>query len=207
MKSKRILLAVIAGVFSLSAVQAQKGLTKLDLGYNVALPLGDFKATSVNNTSYRGFQASVLYGINNKLSIGLGTGFQDFYQKDPRQVYKLTDGSDVSAVLTKSIQTIPVLATAKYNFTPNAAVQPYAALGVGGNLISYNQLLGEFGNQQSKVGFAARPEAGVYIPFKKNGVSGISVGASYNIMPFTQLGSSNLNNLGLHAGISIPLRK
>lgn len=207
MKNKRIVLPFLAGIFSLSAVQAQKGLTKLDLSYNIALPTGDFKNTAVSNTSYRGFQASVLYGINYKLSIGLGTGFQDFYQKYPRRVYKLSDGSDASAVLTNSVQIIPVLATAKYSFTPEAAVQPYAALGLGGNLITYHQLLGEFGNQQAKVGFAARPEAGLYVPFKKDGVSGFTLGASYNIMPFKELGGSNLNNLGLHAGVSIPLRK
>lgn len=206
MKNRKKIFAFVAALFALSAAQAQKGLTKLDLGYNVALPMGDFKNT-VSDASYRGFQASVLYGINNKLSVGLGTGFQDFYQKYPRQVYKLSDGSDASAVLTNSVQTIPVLATVKYSFTPDAAVQPYAALGVGGNLITYNQLLGEFGGQQSKFGFAARPEAGLYIPFKKDGQSGFSIGASYNIMPFKELGGSNLNNLGLHAGISVPLRK
>lgn len=206
MKNKRIILAVVAALFSLSAVQAQKGLAKLDLGYNVALPTGSFK-NDVNNASYRGFDAKVLYGVTDKLSIGLGTGFQDFYQKSSRQVYKLSDGSNVSAVLTNSVQTLPLLATAKYNFTPDAAVQPYAALGVGGNLITYNQLLGEFGSQQSKFGFAARPEAGVYVPFKKDGQAGFTLGASYNIMPFKELGGSNLNNLGLHAGISIPLRK
>ena len=205
MKNKRIIFAFFAAAFSLAA-QAQKGLAKLDLGYNIALPMGSFK-NDVKDASYRGFDAKVLYGVSDKLSIGLGTGFQDFYQKYPRQVYKLSDGSDASAVLTNSVQTIPILATAKYNFTPAAAVQPYAALGVGGNLITYDQLLGEFGDQQSKFGFAARPEAGVYVPFKKGGQSGISLGASYNIMPFKELGGSNLNNLGLHAGISIPLRK
>lgn len=207
MKNKKIIIAFVAALFSLSAVQAQTGLAKLDLSYNVALPMGDFKNNTVNNASYRGFQASVLYGLSDRLSVGLGTGFQDFYQKYPRQMYKLTDGSDVSAVLSNSVQTLPILATAKYSFTPDAAVQPYASLGVGGNLITYKQLLGEFGNQKSKFGFAARPEAGVYVPFKKGGVSGFALGASYNIMPFKELGGSNLNNLGLHAGINIPLRK
>ena len=205
MKIKKIIPLFIAGLFSLSVVQAQKGATKLDLSYNVALPTGDFKNT-VNDASYRGFQASVLYGINDKLSVGLGTGFQDFYQKYPRRVYKLSDGSDVSAVVTNSIQTVPVLATAKYSFTPDAAVQPYAALGLGGNLVTYNQLLGEFGDQQSKFGFAARPEAGVYVPFKKGGEAGFTLGASYNLMPFKQDNFTNLNNLGIHAGISLPLR-
>jgi hypothetical protein len=92
-------------------------------------------------------------------------------------------------------------------FTPGEVVQPYAALGAGANLISYTQFLGEFGDAQSKVGFAAKPEAGIYIPFKKSGDYGFTLGAAYNIMPFKELGLENLNSLGFHAGVSIPLRR
>jgi len=197
-----------AALFLVTAAQAQKkGEAKLDLQYNVALPMGSFKEI-ISETSARGMKASILFGITNQLSIGLGTGFQDFYQKNPRQLYKFDDGSDLSAVRTYSIQTIPILAQAKYQFTPGAAVQPYAALGVGGNLVTFNDMLGEFSlEQKSKFGFAARPEAGIYIPFRKGGETGFTLGASYNIMPFETSDFSNLNNLGIHAGVSIPLKK
>lgn len=206
MKFIKISIPFFLLLFTVSAVQAQKGKTKLSLAYNVGLPVGSFK-TSLSETSVRGFKADVLYGISDKLSIGFGTGYQDFYQKNTRQLYKLSDGSDVSAVVSHSIQTMPLLAEAKYSFTPDAAVQPYAALGVGGNLVSYNKLLGEFGQEQAKFGFAARPEAGVYIPFKKTGEAGLTLGASYNVMPFNQDAFSNLNHIGFHAGVNIPLRK
>jgi len=206
MKSFKIIISLLASVFSFTVLHAQKGKTSLSIEYSAGLPMGSFK-DNVSNTSFRGFQAAVLHGISDKFSVGFGTGFQDFYQKDPRQLYKFSDGSDVSAVVTHSIQTIPLLVTGKYSFTPGAAVQPYAALGVGGNMISYAQLLGEFGGTQTKFGFAARPEAGVYIPFSKAGESGLTLGASYNIMPFSQDNFSNLNYLGIHAGVNIPLRK
>jgi len=206
MKFIKISILLFVTMFSVSALQAQKGKTKLSLGYNVGLPMGSFK-DNVSETSFRGLKADVLYGINDKLSIGFGTGYQDFYQKTPRQLYKLSDGSDISAVVSHSIQTIPVLAMAKYSFTPGASVQPYAALGLGGNLVSFTELLGEFGQEQVKFGFAARPEAGLYIPFKKSGETGLTLGASYNVMPFKQDNFTNLNHLGFHAGINIPLRK
>jgi opacity protein-like surface antigen len=206
MKFVKINILLVAFMFSVSAAQAQKGKTRLSLGYNVGLPMGAFKE-NVSGTSVRGFKADVLYGFNDKLSIGFGTGYQDFYQKNPRQLYKLSDGSDISAVVSHSIQTIPLLAVAKYNFTPGAAVQPYAALGVGGNLVAYTELLGEFGQEQAKFRFAAKPEAGIYIPFKKTGEAGLSLGASYNVMPFNQGAFSNLNHVGFHAGVTIPLRK
>jgi opacity protein-like surface antigen len=206
MKSFKIIVSLLTSVFSFSALHAQKGKTSLSIEYNVGVPMGSFK-DNVSNTSFRGFQAAVLHGLSDRFSIGFGTGFQDFYQKDPRQLYKFSDGSDVSAVVTHSIQTIPLLVTGKYSFTPGGAVQPYAALGVGGNMISYAELQGQFGGTQTKFGFAARPEAGVYIPFSKTGEAGLTLGASYNIMPFSQDNFSNLNHVGLHAGVSIPLRK
>jgi opacity protein-like surface antigen len=207
MKVSKISLA-IAVLFVGAAAQAQqKGRTAMDIQYNVALPMGSLKQT-IDETSLRGAQASILYGLTDKLAIGFGTGFQDFYQKFPRQVYKLDDGSDLSAVRSFSIQTIPLLAQAKYQFNPDAAIQPYAALGVGGNLVNYNDMAGEFNlEQRAKFGFAARPEAGVYVPFRKGGETGLTVGASYNIMPFKTTQFNNLNSLGIHAGVSFPLRK
>src|SRR5215203_6911429 len=156
MKRLKIIFSILFTIL-FSIIRAQKGETKLNIQYNVAVPMNDFK-NFVSATSYRGFNASVLHGISDKVSIGLATGFQDFYQKNSRELYHFSDGSDISAVVTYSIQTIPLLASVKYNFNPDASIQPYAAIGVGGNLIAYNQLFGEFGNQQSKFGFAARPE-------------------------------------------------
>jgi hypothetical protein len=205
MKHKNFVLSFIALAFCFSA-SAQKGLTKIDINYNVAVPMGSFKQ-HLDETSFRGFKASILHGISDRVSIGLGTGFQDFYQKYPRQLYQLSDGSHVSAVVTNSIQTMPVLFQAKYALSPASNVQPYVGLGVGANFITYTQLLGEFGGQDTKFGFAARPEAGFYIPFKKGGESGFVLGATYNIMPFKELGFENLNHLGVHAGLSLPLRK
>ncbi|MBO9681158.1 MAG: outer membrane beta-barrel protein [Flavisolibacter sp.] len=204
MKNKLFFLPVVF-LFSALVVKAQKGETKLNVSYSAALPTGNFK-NLVSENSFRGFSVNILHGVSDNISVGLATGFQDFYQKYPRQLYKLSDGSDLSAVLTYSIQTMPVLAKLKYDFTPNARIQPYAAIGAGANFIAYNRLFGEFGNKQAKIGFAARPEAGLQIPFGKGG-AGFSVGASYNIMPFKQDDLKNLNNIGLYAGFNIPMRK
>ncbi len=207
MKFSKISLAVAALFLAVAAQAQQKGKAAMDIQYNVALPTGSLKQT-ISETSFRGMQASILYGITDKLALGLGTGYQDFYQKIPRQQYKLEDGSDMSAVRSFSIQTIPILAQVKYQFTPGAAVQPYAALGIGGNLVNYNDLVGEFTwEQRAKFGFAARPEAGVYVPFRKNGETGLTLGASYNIMPFSSYQFNDLNHIGIHAGVSFPLRK
>lgn len=195
---------LLAG-FSTTAT-AQSHEMQINLGYSYALPMGSFK-DQLSKGSGRGFQASILYGITDKIYVGFGTGFQDFYQKNPRQIYKSQDGSDISAVLTHSIQTIPLMAQGKYLFNETGIIQPYAALGIGGNFVMFNELLGEFGDTKTKFGFAARPEAGIHIPFRKNGETGINIGAAYNIMPYKNSNFSNLNNLALSAGIKFLLRR
>lgn len=203
--SYKIIAVLIAGLFSAGMVQAQQGELTLNLNYSISSPVGSFK-DFVSKTSYRSWTGSVLYGINDKLSVGLGTGFQDFYEKYPRQTYKLDDGSDISAVLTNSVQSVPLLAEVQYKFTPNAAIQPYVALGVGGNMILYRQYVGEFDNSKNKFGFAARPEAGIYVPFRKGGPAGLTLHADYNYMPVNYNGLDNMNNWGAGIGVKFPLR-
>lgn len=207
MKRNHNTIVILALLFCVAAKAQQKGTALADLQFSAGLPTGSFKEV-VSDHSLRGAKGSILFGISNNLAVGLGTGFQDFYQKYPRQLYKLSDGSDLSAVRSLSIQTIPILAEARWNFTPEGTVQPYAALGLGGNLINYNDYAGEFTlEQKTKFGFAARPEAGLFVPFRKNGETGLSLSATYNLMPFTSHAVSNLNHLGIHAGIHFPLRK
>lgn len=207
MKRSKIMIALAALFIGMAAQAQQKGKAQMDLQYNVALPSGSLKET-ITETSFRGAKASIHYGLSDKLALGFGTGFQDFYHKNSRQLYKMDDGSDLSAVRSFSIQTIPLLVQAKYQLNPGASIQPYLGLGVGGNLVSYNDLVGEFNLEQTtKFGFAARPEAGVFVPFRKNGESGFNLGASYNIMPFSSNQFSDLNSIGIQAGVSIPLRK
>jgi hypothetical protein len=199
----------IAGLLFLAAVpfgaKAQERELQLDLNYSIGIPGGSFKTDAVDKTSLRGWTANLLYNITDKISVGLGTGFQDFYQKFPRAVYKLQEGGEVSAVLTNSIQTIPILAQFQYRFLPGKTVQPYVGVGVGGNMIMFDQYLGEFDNSTSNFRFAARPEAGLFIPFRKEGPAGIHVFGAYNYMPYNTNGVSNLNNWATGIGVKFPL--
>jgi opacity protein-like surface antigen len=206
MKTLRIIIVIISGIFITATAQAQAGGLSVNIHYSVATPTGSFKDI-IDKTSYRGWTGSLLYGVSNRFSVGLGLGFHDFYQKYPRDVYKLSDGSDISAVVTNSIQTIPVMATAQFNLLPGGAIQPYVGVGVGGNVVMYKQYLGEFVDSKNKIGFAARPEAGFFIPFRKGeNAWGLSANAIYNYMPFSYNGIDNLNNWGVGIGAKFPLR-
>lgn len=188
------------------AGKAQERVLQLDINYSIGVPGGTFKSDAVEKTSTRGWTANLMYNVTNNVSVGFGFGFQDFYQKYPRAVYKLEEGGEVSAVLTNSIQTIPLLAQVQYRFLPGKTIQPYVGVGVGGNMVVFDQYLGEFENSKSDFKFAARPEVGVFIPFRPEGPAGIHVFGAYNYMPYKEMGVDNLNNWGAGLGVKFPLR-
>ncbi len=204
MKKIKYIAMALGLVISMGAIAQENGLT-LKLNYSVAAPVGGYKEL-ISNTSFKGFGAALMYHINPKFSAGIETGSQSFYQKYPRQLYKTADGGDLSAVVSNAVQTAPILLKGQYNLLPGKMIQPFVALGVGGNIITYNQYAGEFTNDaKTKFGFAARPEAGVFVPFRKGTGAGLSLSAGYNYMPFNYNGLSNLDNITARAGISFPL--
>ncbi|HVZ56947.1 MAG TPA: outer membrane beta-barrel protein [Chitinophagaceae bacterium] len=200
-----VLLTVLAALAGLAG-NAQQGLLRLNLDYAVALPAGAFRDV-VSHGSFRGFDASLMYGLNDRVSIGFNTGFQDFYQKYPRQVYTTSDGSDISAVVTNSVQVVPLMAKVQYRLGSSRVWQPYAGLAAGGYSVLYRQYLGEFAGSNNRFRFGFRPELGIYIPFSGQGESGLTISGVYNYLPFHSAGISSMNSFGIRLGASFPIRE
>lgn len=186
---------LLACVFT---TQAQEKL-KLTIGYNISTPVGSFR-DQVGKTSFRGFNAAIAYPLNERLDVGLGVLYNDFYQKYPRQVYDVTNGA-VSAVLSNSIQIAPVLAKVNYSILKEGWVRPYVGLGAGGNFITYKQYLGEFPYSKTAFKPAVNGDAGVNIALGRTKTAGLNLGANFNYLPFHYNGIDNLNNWGAHAGV------
>ena len=199
-KSLAATAVLLVAVFS---TQAQEKL-QLKIGYNISTPVGTFK-DEINKTSFRGFSGELAYPLNNRLQIGLGVLYNDYYQKYPRAVYNTGEGA-VSAVITNSIQTLPILAKVNYSLVKEGFVKPYIGLGAGGNLITYKQYLGEFPTSKTAIKPAVNGDAGVNIALGKTKTAGVNLGANFNYLPFNYNGIDNLNNWGAHAGIFFKLR-
>ena len=189
-------------------VHAQQHELQLNLHYSYAMPLGNFKNDVISNNSPRGVTGDLLYGINNKISVGLGLGFQDFYQKYPRDLYPTGDHETTSAVLSNSVQIMPVLAKAEvYPFNgKRSAIQPYISAGAGLGIISFTQYLGEFGGTDNSAGLMLQGGAGFKVPFNATGSAGFSLGANYNMVNYKKNGFDNFNNVNFQAGLYFPLR-
>jgi hypothetical protein len=187
-------------------IQAQHRVL-MNINYSVGVPTGNFREY-IGSTSFRGWNASITYRLNEQIGIGATTGFQDFYEKIDRAVYKDADGSDISAVVTNSIQTIPLLATVQYTLLTGQGqtLQPYIGLGVGANLIMHSQFLGQFADDDNKLKLAARPELGLFIPLKKDSEAGVNIAGAFNFMPYNHNNLKNLNTWGISLGAKFPLR-
>ncbi|MBE7172055.1 MAG: outer membrane beta-barrel protein [Williamsia sp.] len=180
-----------------------KSKLKLKIGYNISTPIGSFK-DEISKTSFSGFGAALAYPINNQWDVGLGVLYNDYYQKYPRQVYTTGEGT-VSAVLSNSIQTLPIMAKVDYTILKEGLVRPYVGLGAGGNLVNYKQYLGEFPYSKSLFKPAFSGDAGVNIALGRTKTAGVNLGANYNYLPFNFNGVDNLNNWGVHAGLFFTL--
>lgn len=208
---KRNIMMLLAGMLVIAftqQVKAQAGTMKLNLYYNYGIPTGTFKSDVISNGSPRGGGGDILYNINRVWSVGMSAAFQDYYQKYPRAVYNTGKNEQISAVLTNSIQTTPILAKVMFNplGRKRGWIQPYLSAGAGVSLVSDKQYLGQFESSDASTVFTGQIGAGVQIPFGKFNNSGVMLGANYNYVPYNQNELSNLNTVDLRLGVYLPLR-
>jgi hypothetical protein len=197
-KGLKFLIALTLVIVLQTTGWGQQGMWRLTPGYSVGIPIGNF-SNIVDEVSPRGWSVNILYGASDQLSIGLAAGFQDFYQKYSRTVLH-EEGSDFSAVISNSVQTIPVMVKAKFLFAKEGVIRPFGAIAAGANFARYNKYYGQFVDSRSKVGFAAQPEAGIHIPVGAYKNAGIEISAAYNVMPFKYNDAENLNHVSIKAG-------
>jgi hypothetical protein len=205
---------ILASVLLLSVVASDtfaqtSNKWRCQLGYNISAPLGSLKNDYVKNTSFRGATGELSYTINPKFSLGLHSGYQDYYQKYDRQVYHTAPNEDISAVVSNSMEIVPIML--RGTFSPvgdNAsAIKPFVTLGAGVNMVNYRQYLGEFPGSDASGNFAAQVGAGIMVPFSKDKTeTGFRLGATYNYGAYDKNDISNLNSVGVNAGVVFALK-
>jgi hypothetical protein len=201
------IITVLSFFVNYASAQAENKL-KMKLNYNVGMPIGDFKDNYISNPSYNGGSGEIFYSINPKFGVGLNVGYQSYYQKYPRQTYKTGENETISAVLSNTVEIMPVLING--TFTPLAAtgskVQPYLSAGAGLNLVNYRQYYGEFSDGSASTSFGAQAGAGILVPFGKQKTSSFQLGTTYNYTPYNTNQLKSLNSVGFNAGIVFPIK-
>lgn len=210
MKKKVVLFAsMIAACFIGISASAQNKL-KMELSYNISTPVGSFKNDYIGKTSYRGATGEIKYAFNPKFSLGLHAGYQNYYEKFDRQVYKLEGNQTVSAVVSNSMDIMPLMLRGTYfplGGSETAKVHPYVSGAAGVNLVNYGQYLGEFGGTEGATPFAGQVGAGIQIPFgKKVNQTAFKLGATYNYSSYNRNDIAKLNSIGVNAGFVFALK-
>jgi outer membrane protein W len=203
MKSiKRWILVMIAFMGVQTGFAQVRSPLSINVDYAVAQPFGSVK-NYADKTSFRGWRAGIQYQLNDQLSVGLRSGFQEFYERLPRAVYS-SKGGDISAVQTRSLQVTPILATVHYQLTkPDAAVIPYVGIGVGAANMLYNKYWGEFTDRYNSWQFAASPEVGINIPFGKGSPLLFNASVQYTYSPYKQQEITSYNVVQANVGLRV----
>lgn len=213
----RLSLIIFCSIPAISLYAQNKNKFTLNINYNYALPVGSFRSQAVSDGTPRGASGDFIYRISKNFSAGFGVGFQDFYQKYQRALYKTGTDETTSAVLSNSIQVVPVILKG-YCYPLGAKkslVQPYISAGTGLAISSFTQYWGEFSGSDNTACFALQGGAGTFIAFSKSnrgGLSngfrgGLSIGADYNMIRYNKYDINNFNNLSFKAGVYIPLQQ
>ncbi|HTH31164.1 MAG TPA: outer membrane beta-barrel protein [Lacibacter sp.] len=185
---------------SITIATAQKGLSKISIQHSTHLPVGSVRAF-VENISPRGFSADYGYFINNNFSIGISGGYSDLYQKKDRQTYTYSE-TDISAVKSHSLQSIPLLLKGSYSKIKEGSLfQPYAGIGIGGNLLTYQEWFGTLVDEKSGFRFSVAPEIGTRIAFNKYSLAGVDLSLRYNYTAFKYNDVKNLQSISLNLGV------
>ena len=203
MKSIKIwilMMIAFAGVQSASA-QMRSPLS-VNVDYSIGQPLGSLK-NYTDKTSFRGWRAGLQYQLNDQLAVGIRTGYQEFYERLPRAVYPVK-GGEISAVQTRTLQVMPILATVQYQLTkPDAAIIPYVGLGAGAARMEYNKYYGQFADQYNSWAFMATPEFGINIPFGKGSPLLFNASVQYTYSPYKQQEITNYNVVQANVGLRL----
>jgi hypothetical protein len=172
--------------------------------YGVYLPQSGMK-TYISDPG-RGLSLTFDWVYANNFAMGIEAGYASFNQRLPRAIYRNpNDGTDISAVQTRTMSQVPLLFTGTY-FLTNAQsnIRPYVQAGVGFTLVDYVNYWGTFDDADAGFKFTGRASAGVKAIVGKLGDFGhwgLDARASYQATGFEYDFISNAHTLGVTVGV------
>ncbi|RRB11608.1 hypothetical protein [Larkinella knui] len=217
---KRILFSVIGLIWALGAMaqtdaeqeDQSKSFTnslyerfvsgRATVFYGVGLPMGS-QQNYMDKVGTRNFAVAIEAMFPGRFSVGGRIGQQYSSERLPRQTYTFDDGSEVSAVQTRALTVVPLLAIGSvYLNDITAVVRPYVQLGAGGAYVDYAKYYGTLVDQKTGVRGALAPAVGAKFQFGKNNNLGGEIQAQYQHVFFKYNELKNSSNLLFSVGLS-----
>lgn len=170
--------------------------------YGAALPMGS-QQNYIDKTGSRNFAVAFEAMFPGRFSVGGRIGQNYFSQRLPRQVYSFDDGSDVSAVQTRTLTLVPLLAIGSvYLNDIHSTFRPYLQIGAGGAYVDYTKYYGTLSDQKTGIRAAVAPAIGAKFQFGKGSNFGGEVQVQYQNVFFKYNELTNSSNLLLSFGLS-----
>jgi len=215
---KKILLAILALVFTASIAQGQN--EPVSLGYtpssyytfswNTTFTMGDFNKW-VGNGSPAGFDLGGRYFIKGGLAAGFNISWQRVSQSYGYETYFGENGSAITSTNYRFTWMVPFQGVIAYHFMADKMISPYISLGIGGDYMEHHLLVQEYDIYKTRWDFSLTPEVGAMIKFGTFSSWGALVAFNYkwttNKIEFANnFASKNLQMLNLKVGVVLIVR-
>lgn len=181
-----------------TAMDARSWMLLVD--YRVSAPIGSFQ-DYVADVSFRGTQLDLRFLVHPRVSVGLGAGWQLYNEKKARATYPIESGA-ITATLYRSMEMVPLLATAHFYFVREGSVKPYGGVGIGPSYTYFQTLAADLGTTKSEWYFTLQPEAGVLIG-RDDGLRsyGLNLSVRYSWLPASFGDVTNVQAFGGQIGV------
>lgn len=173
MKNIFLIAALALMVFAGSA-QAQSSY--FTTSYSVGIPTGEM-GDYISNVSFRGIAFDYRKLVKPNVGIGFSTSWNVFFEEKPHDTFTL-DNRSLSGKQFRYANTVPLLFSADYYFSPEERFNPYVGLGVGTVYNNRTTDMGVFRFEQDSWNFAFQPQVGMFYELGTN--SGVSLAVKYN---------------------------
>ena len=201
MKKIFISILVMLTVGMVSPIFAQT----LNLNYRMSAPLGD-SHDFISKMSFRGASMDYHYYLTERLAVGASVGWNTYYKHcDYKTNNFIMNGEKVTITgdQFRYLNVVPIMASVRYFFTDgNAAILPYAGLGIGTNWAETRLEVGDLVAKEKGWQFAFAPEVGFIVPFSEH--VGLNLGAQYQYSVKAS-GLPTLQDFGIKIGLSLSL--
>lgn len=179
----------------------QRELPIWTIGYSMALGVGDLN-DYISDTSFRGFEVTLLWPATTGLFFGVGFGYNGFYERKPQQTRQLTENSAVTARAYNYTDAWPLAAVGRFVFLqPNSPVRPYLGIRTGVTLMDSTTLVTDRSVNDSTAGWLLAPEAGILAHLSKSVMASLQY--SFNFTTADTIGGDQLSYNNLMVGLSL----
>jgi hypothetical protein len=170
------------------------------IGYSMALGVGDLN-DYIADASFRGFEVTLLWPAYQGLFLGLGFGYNGFYEQKPQQTRQL-ESAAVTARAYNYTDAWPLSGIARYVFLQSRSpVRPYLGIRTGVILMDSTTLVTDRSYNDSSAGWLLAPEAGLLAHLSKSVMASLQY--TFNFSTASTIGGDTLSYNNLMVGLAL----